>query len=324
LLIERCFSTKAQQSVETTWKRKNGERFLVRLSAAQSAPDVIEIGVEDITNLRVLENRLDRAQRIEAVGRVASEVAVSCGKLLRDVHEDGQQWLRAVDDTPLRQRGEMLLDEVMRAASYLQRLAAYGDEQAGALKPVDLNRVLRDLKPVLRRVAGDDVELEISKIPSRLTLDVKAEHVERVLVNLASYGRERMPFGGRLKIELGTVVVDQKFIAQHPNVRQGPHALITVTEERRAMSAGGSLQLRNGATESAPAGVASEKPGVDLGALQELIQECGGHLWMTVEPPGNMVVKIRLPLRVWDDPAHETTSDAPSGPGRMVARWFRH
>ncbi|MGH9254876.1 MAG: PAS domain S-box protein [Vicinamibacterales bacterium] len=324
-LIERCSSTKSRQSVETAWKRQDGKRVVVRLSAVESAPDVIEIAVEDITNLRVLEHKLDQAHRMEAVGRVASESAVTCGKLLRDVHNDGQQFLRAISGDPrLRQRGEMLLDEIARAAGYLQRLAAYGDEQASALEPVDLKRVLRDLRPVLKHVAGDDVELEVSKISSPLNVDMRADHVERLFVNLAGYGRERMPFGGQLRIELATVVVDQKFIAHYPNVRQGPHALITVTEARRAMPAEGPLQLRNGATESTPDGVASEKPGVDLGALQELIQECGGHLWMTVEPPGNMVVEIRLPLRAWDAPAHQTTSDTPSSRGGVMARWFRH
>jgi chromosome segregation ATPase len=323
-LIERCSSTNTPQSVETAWKRRDGKRFVVRLSAVESAPDEIEIAVEDVTTLRVLEHKLDQAHRLEAVGRVASETAVTCGKLLRDVHNDGQQFLKAVSgDPPLRQRGEMLLDEVVRAAGYLQRLAAYGDEQSNALKPVDLGRVLRDLKPVLKRVAGDDVELEVSKISSPLNVDMKAERVERLFVNLAGYGRERMAFGGQLRIELATVVVDQEFIAQYPNVRPGPHALITVTEVRRAMPEEGSLSLRNGATESTY-GVAAEKPGVDLGALQDLIQECGGHLWMTVEPPGNMVVKIRLPLRVWDDPTQQTTPGTPSSRGGVMARWFRH
>jgi len=312
-LIERCVSTRTRESVETAWKRRNDERLVVRLSAVEFGPDAIEIAVEDVTNVHVLEDRLGRAHRMAAVGGLASETAVTCGRLLRDVREDGQQWLTAVsDDAALRKRGERLLGEIARAASYLERLAAHGDEQASALKPVELNRVLRDLKPVLKHVAGDDVDLELSKTSSSLNVDMKADRVERLFVNLASYGRERMPVGGRLRIELATVVVDQKFIADHPNVRRGHHALITVTAMRREMS---------GPTSSE---AALEKPGVDLGALQELLQECGGHLWLTVDPPGNMVVKIRLPLRVWDDPPHSTTSDTPMSPKRVMARWFRH
>src|SRR4029079_7244560 len=121
-----------------------------------------------------------------------------------------------------------------------------------------------------------------------------------------------MPVGGRLRIELATVVVDQKFIADHPNVRRGHHALITATAMRRETPGRPSSE------------VGLEKPGVDLGALQELLQECGGHLWLTVDPPGNMVVKLRLPLRVWDDRPHSSTSDTPTTRKSVMGRLFRH
>jgi hypothetical protein len=58
---------------------------------------------------------------------------------------------------------------------------------------------------------------------------------------------------------------------------------------------------------------------VDLSALQELISECGGHLWITAEPGGSMVVKMRLPLRG----AWERQADVPArGLGRMTGRLF--
>ena len=160
---------------------------------------------------------------MEAVGRLASEVAGTCEKLLRDVYRDAQRLLTMITDAP--QRSEALLEEVTRVGSFLHQLVAYGHEQAAALAPVDVNRILRDVEPVLRQVAGDAVTLELRKAASPVHVDVNAERVERLLVNVASYGRERMPHGGRLRIELSTVVVDGKFTAQHPNVRLGPHAI---------------------------------------------------------------------------------------------------
>jgi PAS domain S-box-containing protein len=55
-LIERCLATKAKESVETAWKRRSGEHMVVRLSAVECPPDLIEIAVEDVTNVRVLED----------------------------------------------------------------------------------------------------------------------------------------------------------------------------------------------------------------------------------------------------------------------------
>ena len=61
---------------------------------------------------------------MEAVGRLASEVAVTCGNLLLDVHQDARQWLVTVgDNAAVRHQGEALLDEVTRAAGFLRQLA---------------------------------------------------------------------------------------------------------------------------------------------------------------------------------------------------------
>jgi hypothetical protein len=78
---------------------------------------------------------------------------------------------------------------------------------------------------VLKNVVGADVEVALRDTSTPLNVDVNIERIERLLVNLASYGRGRMPAGGRLRIELGTSVVDRHFSAKHPNVRLGLHAV---------------------------------------------------------------------------------------------------
>src|SRR5262245_65965143 len=85
---------------------------------------------EDMTVLRAVEERLRRAQRMEAVGRLAAEVAVTCDKLLRNVSQDTQQWLATVgSNSTQRQQGELILNDVTRAAGFLRRLSAYRSEE---------------------------------------------------------------------------------------------------------------------------------------------------------------------------------------------------
>ena len=323
-LIERCLTTRAKESIETTWRRRDGRRLFVRLSARLSASDVIEVVAEDLTRVRVLEERLGEAHRMEAVGRLASEVAVTCGNLLSDIHQKGLEWLvTASGDADFRQQGQLLLDEVRRATDFVRQLAASGDEQIRTPSLVDLNTLIRDLEPVLKRVAGGDVDIQLRDTSSSLNVDVGTERVERLLVNLASYGRQRMPFGGRLQIELGRVVVDRRFAAKHPNVRLGLHALITITEIKRAARADGVPQLREGATTHHSHGRAVQKPGIDFATLQGLVSESGGHLWMKVQPLGDMVAKIRLPLLSPHDQTLPRTRTARGDRERPTTRWFQ-
>jgi PAS domain-containing protein len=316
-LIDRCRETGAAESLETIWKKKNGARFVVRLHAVPGPSGQIDVAAEDLTNYRELEEKLRRSERMEAVGRLASEVAATCDNLLRDVRQDGQTWLAAIsDDSPVRQQGELLLNDVTRAASFLRQLDVYSKTQTDSSEPADLNRVLRNLAPVLKRVAGDDIEFVLPKSTSPLTVDVELERVERILVNVAAYGRERMPFGGRLVFELAKVTVGNDSVASHSDVRPGPHALITVTAVRYAVWSDASrtfprLSQTTNASESA-----SDRPGVDLGAMQALIRGCGGRLWLAAEPPGDMVLKIHLPRST---PAHAAVPRTAMSP---VRRWL--
>src|SRR5262245_60917473 len=180
--------------------------------------------------------------------------------------------------------------------------------------------VLRNLAPALKRVAGDDIELVLPKKGFALDVDVDAERVERVLVYIAAYGRARMPLGGRLIIELARVVVDRDFVRKYPNVRPGAHALISVAKVRTTAPAEWPIGIRE-PIEATAIGATSERPGIDLEALQALTGDCGGHLWMNAKPGGDMEVKIHFPLRSADRSG--SAGAVRSALGRSVSTWFQ-
>jgi PAS domain-containing protein len=307
-LVDRCLASRATEMVETTWRRNDGVGIVVRLMAIATAPEAVDFVAIDITALRALEEKLRNSQRMEAVARYASEVAVTCDKLLGQVNQQGQQWLNRIESDSARHQGALLLDDVTRAAGFLRQLTVYGKEQKNAPELVDVKQVLRDMEPVLKRVAGGQVELVMPKSSTPYNLDVELEMFERILVNVAAYGRERMPFGGRLMIEMSAAVMERTFVEKYPNVRPGAHVLLTVTEVKGANAPDWSTTVRNQAVGGNVAATPAVKPGVDLAALQALVSDCGGHLWIMAEPSGNMELRIHLPRRVLDDrsPAKQT------------------
>ena len=310
------------EPIETIWKKKDRSRLTVRLRVVRTKEEWIEFAVEDVTRLRALEQDLQHARRMESVGRLASEVATTCDTLLRGVSHGGRQWMSAFEtDARMREQGERLVGDVDHAVSLLQHFTTYGHEQAAAGEPVDLRRVFNNLAPVLKRVAGDDIELVLPKHIRHFDVDVERARVERVLINVTSYARERMPQGGRLKIDLAPTVVDREFLQKYPNVRPGAHVLATVTEERSTTPRVHASEIVTGL--SAP--VATAKPALDLSILVRILGECGGHLWVTAEPSGNMTLKIHLPLRAAADAEAVTSSALATAPlARTLGRWFRH
>ena len=276
--------------------------------------------------LEETQARLREAQRLEAVGRVASEVATTCDTLLRDVSQTGRQWLSALEsDTPLRQQGELLMGDVTRAAGFLRRFAVYGQQQISNAASVSLARALYEIAPILKRVLGPDIVLLLpKKTTSPFDVDVDGERVERILVNVANYARERMPQGGRVKIELAMTVVDGEFVASHPEVRPGEHVVLTISEIHGPVwpALRIPLPISRPAQPRVPRS-ASDAPAMDVGPLVALIDDAGGHLWMSAEPAGNMTLRIHLPKRRHAELLTPAAAASSSNRRRPVSSWFR-
>ena len=313
-LLERARTMRRTEPVETTWKTRDGRDLVVRLQAFLTTAGSVDIIADDITRVRANEERLRQAQRIEAVGRLASEVSVTCDAVLGDVARGLREWATETGTADALRHGDRLLTDVTRAASYLRQLRVYGDQQMRALEPVSVQRVLSDLAPVLKRVVGEPITVVLSKSSGSFDVDLEAERLERVLVNVASYARERMAAGGQMRIDLAITALGRRFVSRYPNVRPGHHVLITITELPRAGKPRETIDrdIRD-----------SDRPGVELTTLVDLVASCGGHLWLEAQRAGNLVMKIYLPRRAAVEGADSGSPGGRAPRGGRLARWFR-
>ena len=70
-IVDRCLASRSTESVETTWRKRDGSSVIVRLQAVATTPESIDLAAQDITTLRVVEEKLRNSQRMEAVARYA-------------------------------------------------------------------------------------------------------------------------------------------------------------------------------------------------------------------------------------------------------------
>jgi PAS domain-containing protein len=291
-LIDRCVSSEDAASIECTRRKVDDSRLMLRLRGT-AASDAIDIVIEDLTPNWMLQEKLNRAQQLEAVGRMAAEVALTCVGFLQEATNRGRRLIAMLEDgSEARRSSEHMIGEADRVAASLRELARYADDQAMSLEPVDLHRALRDLEPILQQLAGDDVQVVLPEQPAReeppFNVDLTAQRVERLLINLARYSRGRIASGGRMVFEIASTTVDGQFVAKFPNVRHGAHVLLTVTQDGAEVSPAGG----NGSGPAVPAPANG-----DLSALHGLVRHCGGHLWMDTDTDGETKIKIQLPLR---------------------------
>ena len=157
--------------------------------------------MQDVTGYRQLEDQFLQAQKLETVGRLASGVAHDFNNLLTIINGHAELLLvRGGQSTASRDSLQAIHDAGLRAASLTRQLLTLGRKQPAELRRIDLNQVIDEGGRVIRRLIGEDIELEIDASAKPLPVTADPGQLHQVILNLAVNAREAMPGGGRLTI----------------------------------------------------------------------------------------------------------------------------
>jgi PAS domain S-box-containing protein len=170
------------------------------VGAVNISQDVTEAKAAEATRIR-LEEQVHRAQKMEAVGRLAGGIAHDFNNLLTGILSYSDlilQELRPAD--PIRADVEQIKDAGRRAAHLSRQLLAFSRRQLLEPKVLSMNALVSELAPMLGRLAGPSVVVETELDPALGNVLVDPARLEEVLVNLVVNAKESMPGGGRIKI----------------------------------------------------------------------------------------------------------------------------
>ena len=192
--------------VETIVSRADGEQGLVNLSTAAVTDDAGRaIGcmmiASDMTEHRRLEQQLHRAQKMEAVGRLAGGIAHDFNNILLAVRS--YAWLlgNAVEgDEDARGSVAEIERAVDRASNLTRQLLSFSQREIATMDAVDVGVLITTMQGMLRPLIGEDIALVVNADPQGPTVMADETKLEQVLVNLAINARDAMPNGGRLTI----------------------------------------------------------------------------------------------------------------------------
>jgi len=153
----------------------------------------------DVTERKQLEERLDHIQKMESLGRLAGGVAHDFNNLLTGIlgHID-LAGRRTADPAEVTRHLMAVREAASRGASLTRQLLAVARRQVMTPRMIDLNRLIAGVEELLRRVVGEEIELDTWLDPRIGTVRVDPGQIEQVLLNLAVNARDAMPHGGKL------------------------------------------------------------------------------------------------------------------------------
>ncbi len=191
---------------------------------------------QDVTERQRLDAALAEALRLEAVARLAGGVAHDFNNLLSIILGCASF---AIDDLAPDQPARLELAEIERAANraaaLTRQLLAISRKQILAPAPVDLHRVIAELREIIHRTLGGEIRVVEALHPTPVWMLVDRSQLDQVLLNLVVNARDAMPRGGTLTITTATTDLDDDG-ARPLELAPGSYGVLAIADDGVGMA----------------------------------------------------------------------------------------
>lgn len=215
--FERARSERGETAkIEYRFQHKHETwRVLESVGSSVLGPDGIRVGIvnsRDITDRRTLEDRVQHAQRVATMGRIA-------GSVVHEFHNALQIMMLNLDylvEAGTCPASVPELEDVRRSAEMATALARQlldlGRTSDPDLRPADVNASVESMLPILQRLAGRPISVETRLRAEHSTISVPFGWVDQILVNLVGNARDAIQGQGRIQISTrnagGRLIID--------------------------------------------------------------------------------------------------------------------
>ena len=283
-------------------KRKDGTEFAAEQTVTLLDPEEgIPAGavsvVRDVSERRALEHQLDRAQRLEAIGRLAGGIAHDFNNLLTIIRAHSDFLVMELPDSgPLLEELRAIQNAADRAADLTSQLLAFSREQVLRPRVVDMNEVVQAMDRLLGRVIGEPIEIRTELHPEPLPVEVDPGRLEHAIVNLAVNARDAMSDGGTLTLAtaLETDPLDATGTLELDDALQaGPRAVLAVADTGVGMTEETAARVFEPFFTTKAHG---EGTGLGLATTYGFVTQSGGAIAVDSEPGQGTVFMLRFTL----------------------------
>jgi PAS domain S-box-containing protein len=252
------------------------------------------VGVlRDITAYKRLEAQFLQAQKMEAIGVLAGGVAHDFNNLLNVINGYSEMALEEIaPDNPIRKDLQQISEAGQRAASLTSQLLAFGRKQILQPEILDLNTIINQMSPMLRRLIRESIELVTITQSGLGLINVDPGQIQQIVMNLAVNARDAMLQGGNLTIETANANFDEEYVRQHPGVKAGPYVMLAISDNGLGMDAATKSHLFEPFFTTKQKGKGT---GLGLSTVYGIVKQSNGFIWVYSEPGKGTTFKIYFP-----------------------------
>ena len=248
--------------------------------------------LEAVKKRELAEEKLLRAQKMEAVGKLTGGIAHDFNNLLQVIGGNLQLLQKDMaGNDKAEQRLRNAINGVSRGAKLASQLLAFGRRQPLAPKAVNLGRLVRGLDEILRRTLGEEIEIETVIAAGLWNTMVDPTHVENAILNLAINARDAMAGPGKLTIEVGNACLDDDYALEY-EITAGQFVMLAVSDTGSGMRPEVMEQAFEPFFSTKPEG---QGTGLGLSMVYGFVKQSGGHIKIYSEIGQGTTIRMYLP-----------------------------
>ncbi len=265
------------------------------------------IGINrDITEEKDLESKFRQAQKMGLVGRLAGGIAHDFNNILTAIISYGNLIDMRLDEPERVQHyAKQIIATSEKAADLTRGLLAFSRQQTINPVPIDINKITLNMKEILERVIGEDIDFRVKTADRDLIVMSDKSQVEQVLMNLATNARDAMPQGGILTIATEEGEINERFIRAHQYGAAGRYAIISVADNGLGMDKATAELIFEPFYTTKEVGKGT---GLGLSIVYGTVKQHNGFINVYSEPGIGTTVKVYLPLAQTGTPSAHTRS----------------
>lgn len=249
--------------------------------------------MEDVSERRVMEERMRHSQKLETVGQLTGGVAHDFNNLLTVILGNAEILSESLaGDDSLKALADMTASAAERGAELTNRLLAFARQQTLQPRWVNLNEVLEGIEGLLRRTLSEEIEVAIRPAANVPSVEVDPGQLEAALLNLAVNARDAMPEGGHLLVEVQKAELDESYTNTQPDVAPGAYVVLSVSDTGEGMSADTLEHAFEPFYTTKDVGKGS---GLGLSMVYGFMKQSGGHARIYSEVGQGTTVRLYFP-----------------------------